>query len=143
MHRLRCPQCSYIYFSDKEWSKSCYVCYKDSIGQPINFSSCSPAQRSIACLRADIFRLEGEIRRAANKLGEAADEIGTLMQENRHLHRQWREHTCGQRPTVDRRAVRALLRIVHPDRAGALSRLPAEELTCILTDATKILNSLS
>jgi hypothetical protein len=136
MHRLCCPKCSHIYFTDKEWSKSCYACYKKSTGNPINFSSCSPAQRNIVCLRADIFRLEGELRRSAQK---QEVRLQALMRENAHLRRQLHSDS---RPTVDRRAVRALLRIVHPDRAGALSRLPAEELTSLLTDATKILNSL-
>jgi hypothetical protein len=44
--------------------------------------------------------------------------------------------------TVDPRAIRALLRMVHPDRARGLASMGEDELSAHLGEVTKILNGM-
>ena len=146
MHRLNCDQCRRVYFSDKHWSKSCFQCYKRNQGQPIDVSRGN--QQQITLLRDEVSRLEEEKENLQQEAISFAREARSSFARERHrrvvAEAQWARAVAANTTTgtVDRAAVRALLRMVHPDRAGALARLDPTALSAHLTEVAKLLNAL-
>jgi hypothetical protein len=138
MQRKLCETCAKIFHTEKHWANNCLVCWKISTGTtrdalPYTMKQISLLQEELERSLKEQARMTREVRRLRSECYDALGAVDTLSKQ--------RDALLKRETSVDRSAVRRLLRIVHPDRAAAMARMDESALSSQLGEATKIVTS--
>ena len=142
-----CDSCNKPFPALKEWATKCLLCWgRDSKGERFRMTTTMQAYESYqdalanagddSASRELIRRLESSREDLSGRLLRATARVAYLEARITHLER------GSSRGSVDPKAIKALLRMVHPDRARGLASMSEVELTAHLGEASKILNGM-
>ena len=139
-----CDSCNKPFPALKEWATKCLLCWgRDTKGDRFRMTTTMQAYESLQDALANAGGTDQTTLETIRRLQCEKDWlVGRLSRANARIGFLEVECTKGASTGVDPKAIKALLRMVHPDRARGLASMSEVELTAHLGEASKILNGM-